>query len=187
MTKTNEIALRCMGMNCGKILVPEFTLPLGVTYGVSIPVAYDDTWTLLARTLSGELKNSNVELTAPGVSVLPLLGARRFSARTKVVEALSRLGLDTTRDEVVRALRSVTASTEFRNLPGTPRLILEILDALKTTHGILVFATSGLDPVGALEVNRLVNESGASALELFSSSLSKSGRFEKVITCVEVT
>lgn len=189
MTATNEVVFRCSGVTCGGVIFPAFELRKGTMCGISVPTGFGEDWILLMKTLCGEFKTPDVQLLHNGVAICPQLGCKQFSDDANVGESLKSLGFSETDYDAISANGRVDATTAVGQLPGTPRLLIDVLRAIVKPDKIVVFTTTGLDPVGIKETNRLVASSGATGLHLFATSLSsffcQSEMFDEVVECTD--
>jgi hypothetical protein len=189
MTTTNDLVLRCSGTTCGGVVVPAFELSQGSSYGISVPTGFGEDWTSLMKTLSGEIKNPNVQLFQSGVTVCPQLGCKQFGDDANVGDSLKSLGFSATDYDAINAKGRVVASTTIDELPATPKLLINLLGALRTPNRLIVFTTAGLDPLGIKAANRLIAMSEVTGLHLFATSLSsfyrQSAMFDEVVECTD--
>lgn len=186
MTKNSELVLRCSGMTCGDVVVPAFEISEGLACGISVPTGFGEDWTLLMKTLSGELENPGIQLFNPGVVVCPQLGCQQFSDDTIVGKSLKNIGLSETDYDAIHANGRVKLSTTIGQLPATSKLAINILGSLRTSS-VVVFSTAGLDPNGINAINQIVASSQVTSLHLFATSLSwfycESDLFDYVVEC----
>lgn len=151
-------SLTCRGFGLGSFAIPAFEVRPGESVSLLLP-----SWFELERELrdflTGTQPRSEIKLAAKCVSVrqaLPRGGIRGRLFNTMPITWLTERGLAGSQASAVLNRHAIEGRTPLSHLATTPRILLGLEAAYHQRPDVIVFAMSGLDPLGRRAVVDLV-------------------------------
>lgn len=150
--------LICRGFELGQYFVPAFAVQPGEAITLRVPSCFEAA-DLLAATLSGVRPRPEVEVR--GVCVVaeradPPTGWRRWFADPTPGRWLVRHGFAPQEATAVLARHGIDNRFRLSQYAANPRTLLGLERAYHSGPAVVVFNTSGLDPLGESAVQALV-------------------------------
>jgi hypothetical protein len=151
-----EFLVRCQGARVGGYWLPPFELGTGERLSLHLPGrGHSEDWWLFVRVLTKGEPVPGLSINGKVVCAEPAVG-RRGVARFLRGELRpagwlrSRTGISKERaDELVRQWLPDAADYSINALAANPRQRLGLLAALETGAEIILYTTTGCDPLGA--------------------------------------
>lgn len=181
--------LSCSGFRIGEVWIPRFEVFTEEHVGLALPCWSSFPLTELCNILVGTIPKSGVRAFGKTMAVA-LPGLSRVEGSQTVIEFISSRALASVHAGAIVRDLDIELTSHYGLLPYTSRVIIDLRIAWTQQPQLLVFSTSGLDPLGERDVGAEVKrwQRQCSALHVFCepSVPCEDDRYEctKVVRCI---